>query len=97
MEQVYNLATSGFVEGIEYEYWIEKEECLLTNGRQTIDNRSLNMTAFRIRSEFLGSDWGVISSDQKTRLVTYQKVPVDRLQKAWGMAFDKCPGQRTRF
>lgn len=97
MEQVYNLATSGFVEGIDYEYWIEKEECLLTNGRQTIDNRSLNMTAFRIRSEFMGSDWGVISSDQKTRLVTYQKVPVDRLQKAWGMAFDKCPGQRTRF
>ena len=97
MEQVYNLATSGFVEGRALEYWIEKEECMLTNGRQIIDNRSLNMTAFRIRSEFLGSDWAVVSSDQKTRLVTFQKVAVDRLQKAWGMAFDKCPGKRTRF
>jgi hypothetical protein len=97
MEQVYNLATSGFVDGRAHDYWIEKEECMLTNGSQTIDNRSLNMTAFRIRSEFLGSDWAIVSSDQKMRLVTFQKVPVDRLQRAWGMAFDKCPGKSTRF
>ena len=97
MEQVYNLATSGFVEGCSYEYWIEKKRCQLTNGRQTVDNRSLNMTAFRIQNEFLSSDWGVVSTDLKTKFVTNQKVPIDRLQKAWGAAFEECPGKKTKF
>lgn len=97
MEQVYNLATSGFVEGSSYEYWIEKKRCQLTNGRQTVDNRSLNMTAFRIQNEFLSSDWGVVSTDLKTKFVTNQKVPIDRLQKAWGAAFEECPGKKTKF
>lgn len=97
MEQVYNLSTSGFVEGVSHEHWIEKENCVMTNGRRTVDNRNLNMTAFRIQTEFIGSDWAVVSSDQKTRFVTFQKVAVDRLQKAWGMAFNSCPGRKTRF
>ena len=97
MEQVYNLATSGFVGGVAHEHWVEKEKCVLTNGRRSVDNRTLNMTAFRIRSEFVGSDWAVVSSDQKTRFVTFQQVAVDRLQKAWGAAFNHCPGKKTRF
>ena len=91
------MATSGFVEGLSHEHWIEKEKCVLTNGGRTVDNRNLNMTAFRIQTEFIGSDWAVVSSDQKTRFVTFQKVAVDRLQKAWGMAFNSCPGKKTRF
>ena len=97
MEQVYNLATSGFVGGVAHEHWVEKEKCVLTNGRRSVDNRTRNMTAFRIRSEFVGSDWAVVSSDQKTRFVTFQQVAVDRLQKAWGAAFNHCPGKKTRF
>ena len=52
LQQVYNLATSGLL--VEYtEHWIEKEKCVLTNGRRSVDNRTLNMTAFRIQMNLL--------------------------------------------
>ena len=54
------------------------------------------MTAFRIQNEFVGSQWVVASSDLKTRLVTFEKVPVDRLQKAWRLAGTHVL-QQTRF
>jgi len=97
MEQVYNLATSGFVEGRSYSYWVEGRKCELTDGSRTIDNRSLNMTAFRIYNELIGTTWGVVSSDQNTTLVTLERVPIDRLQNAWGVAFSECPGTESRF
>ena len=51
MEQVYNFSSSGDVNGKEYNYWVELKACVLTNGKQTIDNREINMTAFRIYPE----------------------------------------------
>ena len=51
MEQVYNFSTTGKLEGSSYNYWVEFKKCVLSNGRKTIDNRKINMTAFRIYSE----------------------------------------------
>ena len=55
------------------------------------------MTAFRIYKKLFGSTWYIYSSDGKTTLSTSADIPVDRLQKAWGLAFRKCPGIKSRF
>ena len=70
MEQVYNFATTGYPEGQPYSHWVEIEECVLTAGNQTIDNRELNMTAFRIYQEFINSEWYMVSTDMNIRLMT---------------------------
>jgi hypothetical protein len=74
-----------------------KPKCVLTNGNLTIDNRKINVTAFRISKKILGSSWYVYSSDGTTTLSTSADIPIDRLQKAWSLAFGRCPGVKTRF
>jgi hypothetical protein len=97
MEQVYNFATTGYPEGLQYSHWVEIEECVLTDGNQTIDNRELNMTAFRMYGEFIGETWYIISTDMNIRLMTSTRIPIDRLQNAWGLAFQQCPGRNSNF
>ena len=97
MEQVYNFATTGYPEGQPYSHWVEIEECVLTAGNQTIDNRELNMTAFRIYQEFINSEWYMVSTDMNIRLMTSAPIPIDRLQNAWGLAFQQCPGRQSNF
>jgi len=97
MEQVYNFATTGYPEGLQYSHWVEIEECVLTDGNQTIDNRELNMTAFRMYQEFIGSSWYMVSTDMNIRLMTSAPIPMDRLQNAWGLAFEQCPGRQSNF
>ena len=97
LEEVYNFASTGYPPGQKYQYWIEKPRCVLTSGGTTIDNRTINMTAFRISKRLFGSTWYLYSSDGKTTLSTSADIPLDRLQKAWGLAFKKCPGIKSRF
>ena len=97
MEEVYNFATTGYPEGLQYSHWVEIEECVLTDGNQTIDNRELNMTAFRMYEEFINSSWHMVSTDMNVRLMTSARIPMDRLQNAWGLAFQQCPGRQSNF
>ena len=98
MEQVYNFSTTGDLEGTQYNYWVEFKKCVLSNRRQSIDNRNINMTAFRIYSEIKKNQKiKMISSDGKFYFSTYANIPIDRLQKAWKLAFNKCPGKSSKF
>ena len=97
LEQVYNFATTGYPEGLKRLRWIEEQPCILTDGNRIIDNRSLNMTAFRIYREYDGLAWYMISTDMNVKFVTSEKIPVERLQSAWGLAFQECPGKTSRF
>ena len=97
LEQVYNFASTGNPNGERYRKWTEVEKCVMSDGSSRIDNRKINMTAFRISREFIGSYWYMISSDRKMRLSTSANIPMDRLQNAWGLAFRECPGITSRF
>jgi len=97
MEQVYNFATTGYPEGLKGLRWIEEQPCILTDGNRRIDNRSLNMTAFRIYRDYVGSAWYMISTDMNVKFATSEKIPVERLQNAWGLAFQECPGKTSAF
>ena len=55
------------------------------------------MTAFRIYPEFKNKKIKMISSDDKFYFSTYANISIDRLQKAWKLAFNQCPGKTSRF
>ena len=98
MEEVYNFADTGYTEGLDYSHWAEIEECILTNGNLTVDNREINMTAFQLYPEFIDSAWYVVSTDMNyIRLVAPAPIPKDRLQEAWKLAFQQCPGRQSNF
>ena len=97
MEQVYNFSTTGYPEGLKRLRWNEVQPCILTDGTRQIDNRMLNMTAFRIYRDYIGSAWYMISTDMNVSFSTSEKIPIERLQKAWGLAFQNCPGKTSSF
>ena len=97
MEQVYNFSSTGDLEGSQYNYWVEFKKCVLSNGRQSIDNRKINMTAFRIYSETKNKKIKIISTDRKFYFSTYANISIDRLQQGWELAFQKCPGKHSKF
>ena len=97
MEQVYNFSTTGYPEGLKRLRWIEVQPCILTDGTRQIDNRMLNMTAFRIYRDYIGSAWYMISTDMNVSFSTSEKIPIERLQKAWVLAFQNCPGKTSSF
>lgn len=97
LEQVFNFATVGEVNGSQNERWTEVQTCTVTDGRRQIDVRKLNMTAFRIYPDWVGSTRQLISSDGTMKLLTTKPIPMDRLQNAWSLAFRTCPGTRSRF
>jgi len=47
--------------------------------------------------EFIGETWYIISTDMNIRLMTSTRIPIDRLQNAWGLAFQQCPGRNSNF
>jgi len=97
LEEVLNFATTGDVKGTRYERWVESRPCVVTNGRRQIDVQRLNMTAFRVGPEIFGNSTYLVSSDGNVRFSTSTAVPVDRLRKAWALAFKQCPGTTSRF
>ena len=98
MEEVYNFADTGYIEGLDYSHWVEIEDCVLTNGNLTVDHREINMNAFQIYPEFIDTAWYVVSTDMNyVRLVAPAPIPKDRLQEAWRLAFQQCPGRQSNF
>ena len=97
LEQVFNFATVGEVTGAQHERWTEVQTCTVTDGRRQIDVRKLNMTAFRVFPDWVGSTRQLVSTDGAMRLATSKQIPMDRLQNAWRLAFQSCPGTRSRF
>ena len=98
MEEVYNFADTGYIEGLDYSHWVEIEDCVLTNGNLTVDHREINMNAFQIYPEFIDTAWYVVSTDMNyIRLVAPAPIPKDRLQEAWRLAFQQCPGRQSNF
>ncbi|MGA0839258.1 MAG: hypothetical protein ACO3P1_05100, partial [Pseudomonadales bacterium] len=97
LEEVLNFATTGDVKGTRYERWVESRPCVVINGRRQIDVQRLNMTAFRVGPEIFGNSTYLVSSDGNVRFSTSTAVPVDRLRKAWALAFKQCPGTTSRF
>ena len=98
MEEVYNFSSTGNPNGGEYNYWVEVKPCVLTNGKKTIDNRKINMTAFRIYSDTnVNYKPIMVSSDGNVYFATTAKIPSDRLRRAWKLAFEKCPGKTSKF
>ena len=51
----------------------------------------------RIYSEINNQKIKMISSDNKIYFSTYANISIDRLQKAWKLSFNKCPGKTSRF
>jgi hypothetical protein len=97
LEQVLNFSTVGDVNGSKSDRWVETSPCTLSNGRRQVDIRRINMTAFRVRTERMGNLISIVSSDGQTHLSTLQPVPIDRLQRAWSLAFKQCPGRTSPF
>lgn len=97
LEEVYNFASTGNPNGEKYKKWTEIEKCVMSDGASIIDNRKINMTAFRIYRDFIGALSLIVSSDRAMKLSTSANIPIDRLQNAWGIAFRECPGVTSRF
>ena len=98
LEQVYNFSSTGDPEGRSYEFWIEVDSCVLTNGKATLDNRDINMTAFRIYPDWsVNNEAIIVSSDGEFYLATASNISIERVQQAWGLAFDECPGKTSAF
>ena len=69
----------------------------------TINLKKAHQTAFRIKTK-MEKNWAgqyknvTISTDFKTfKIRGPEGIMFDRLQKAWGLAFRKCPGKKSAF
>ena len=69
----------------------------------TINLKKAHQTAFRIKTKMEKNIFGqyknvTISTDFKTfKIRGPEGIMFDRLQKAWGLAFRKCPGKKSAF
>lgn len=113
LEQVLNYTCSGLEEGNEFVYWISgangQNQCVLTQmqgasrGRQ-LDIRSFNERGFRIFLNSHENPPNIIVGDERnsiscstSRVGTGNALVMERLQRAWGLAFRECPGVRSAF
>ena len=82
-----------------------------SNGLRKVDPinaRKINNTAFRMSPEVVEViDWinGGTKFESQMRSTDHKVIDIsgpetiamDRLQKAWGLAFSECPGKKSRF
>ena len=67
---------------------------------RVIDIRDFNQTSFRINISGRRGYFQSSVGDERTRLVIADLSPniqMERLQNAWGLAFQQCPGRRSAF
>ena len=99
LEQVLNYTSAGDVNGLDNKYWISgvngQNKCVLeiTNYvnvifdelkvERIIDIRRLSQVGFRISNDWVG--------DERSKLPRAEAAVLERLQKAWGLAFSECP------
>ncbi len=84
-------------------YWISGKDnankCVMTNmyDDKVIDLREMNEKGFRIKTTNTGLK-GYIFGDEKTGFATFYVGQVmERMTKAWGIAFRECPGKKSAF
>jgi TPR repeat protein len=69
----------------------------------SVDIRTLNSNGFQFREEViqnLGIHSFLVTGDERTKMVNWFRNPkpvLERLQRAWGLAFRECPGRRSAF
>ncbi len=112
LEQVLNFSTTGDEDGTESMFWISgfnnSHKCMLLGiqnvptflfqgglKKHEMDLRQFNWTAFRI---IPGSHDQIRYTDGKTFFSgIVERIYMDRLQKAWGIAANECPGKKSAF
>ena len=111
IEQVLNFTTTGSTEGSEARYWVANSQCEAISEDDKVNIREFNQTAFKIKEDtvFLHKDnmsilvlrWG----DEKNQYSEFFLPPplgngvpaMERLEKAWSLMFEECPGTTSRF
>lgn len=111
-EEVLNYTTTSIEEGTLGVIWIsdQNDKCILTEYKQTFsakdkkifervfryDLRQFNSDGFQISIDKNGQ---AVVGDERTKIGGITGLPVmERLQKAWGIAFQECPSEvRKRF
>jgi len=96
LEQVLNYTSTADVNGLDNKYWISgangQNKCVLeiTNYvydelkvERIIDIRRLSQVGFRISTDWVG--------DEKSKIPRTDAAVLERLKKAWGLAFAECP------
>lgn len=93
-------------------YWISgdsgEDQCILTRHQfvpgapvtkngiiEKIDLRQFNQNGFRFVYVNPIAGWRV--GDENTWLMGSGRAVLERLQKAWGIAFEECPGKKSPF
>jgi hypothetical protein len=111
IEQIMNYTCSGVEEGRENNYWTSgssgQNQCIvstsqdsLMSGSRQFDIRSFNERSFRLSIEPMRDSSHVVFGDERNRLtciVIGDPPLLDRLQRAWRLAFRECPGVRSAF
>jgi hypothetical protein len=107
LEQVFNYSSTGLEEGSDELFWIQgkgKDRCVLSPVSKPIDGfpelfrgksvdvEKINQTGFRISVEGSNRLFG----DEQFSFLGPSKTVIERLQKAWGLAFKECPSQARR-
>lgn len=93
-------------------YWVSGEDgedkCILTlhqtfvdrtmnNTNIKVDLRQFNESGFRFVRQTNGYIHWWIVGDENTSLQGDGRDVLERLQKAWGIAFEECPGKKSPF
>jgi len=67
---------------------------------RTLDIRDFNQNGFRITGPIRNGALGITSyrlGDERLGLIGHQNIVMERIQRAWGLAFQECPGRRSAF
>lgn len=64
---------------------------------QVIDLREFNEQGFQIRQDRDASGSYFTLGDERQRIRGSGSAVMERLRRAWGLAFQECPGRRSRF
>jgi len=104
---------NGMFEKTGWGYWISGEngadKCVLTLHTSPsspdfsqlllhrLDLRQLDQNGFSFNhKESSGMGWWIVG-DEHTTLIGDERAVLERLQKAWGLAFQECPGKKSAF
>lgn len=106
LEQILNYSVTSKEEGTELHFWTSGEngthKCVMTEykllGKSAeLDIRTLNELGFSIELKRSAGRWVWRIGDEKQFIVNEGEPNQARLQRAWGMAFDECPGKKSAF
>lgn len=96
LEEVMNYSSSGLKGGGSDRYWVQTAECYLEERGgfgQRLLVTDLDMTSFRVKPVKSGVAFG----DDNISFYGVGSIDIDRVTRAWRLAFDQCPGRSTSF